>query len=83
MDDNTFKVKIYGPYSETWKIVKLLQFAGVGGFKREQVEDYWNAVDKFEHDYSGNKFAELLLKNVLLRADDVIIRMNEGGTNEM
>ena len=77
MDDNTFKVKIYGPYSETWKIVKLLQFAGVGGFRMEQVDDYWQAVDRFEHEFAGNKFAELLLNSVLLHADNIIIRLNE------
>ena len=33
MSDNEFKDKIYTPYIETWKIVKLLRFAGVGGFR--------------------------------------------------
>lgn len=82
MDDNTFKVKIYGPYSEAWKIVKLLRFAGVGGFRMEQVDDYWQAVDRFEKQFAGNKFAELLLNSVLLHVDDIIIRLNEEEGNK-
>lgn len=80
MDENTFRDKIYGPYSETWKIIKILQFAGCGGFSLDQVEDYWKAVEKFTHDYEGNEFAEFLHRNILLHADNVIVKMNEGAT---
>lgn len=82
MSDNELKDKIYTPYTEAWKIIKLLQFAGVGGFRMEQVDDYWQAVDRFEKQFAGNKFAELLLKSVLLHVDNIIIRLNEEEGNK-
>lgn len=82
MNSNEFKEKIYGPYSDTWKIVKLLQYAGDGGFKEEQVDEYWKAVERFGNDYQGNEFAEFMKKSVLLHADTIIVRMNERGNHE-
>lgn len=82
MTEGVFKEKIYGPYAETWKILKLLQYAGEGGFSMNQVEDYWKAVEKFANDYQGNEFADFMRRNVLLHADNVIVKMNERGTNE-
>lgn len=79
MKDETFREKVYGPYLETWKILKLLQFAGEGGFSAEQVKDYWEAVEYFTTKYDGNEFAQFMKDNVLLHADNVIVKLNEGG----
>lgn len=82
MKTEVFKQKIYGPYADCWKVLKLLQFAGEGGFTQEQVNEYWEAVEKFQNDNQGNEFAEFMRKNVLLHADNIIVRMNERGANE-
>jgi len=78
MNNGEFKEKIYGPYGEVWKILKLLQFAGEGGFKLEQAEDYWKAVEQFTKEYDGNAFADFMYRNVLLHADNIIVKLNEG-----
>ena len=74
MDDATFKANIYEPYLESWKIIKILQEAYK---KPELFQQYMEEVDKFANSYAGNDFAELLRSKLLLRADDVITRMNE------
>lgn len=79
MDDKTFIDKIHTPYNKAWKIVKLLQFAGCGGFSMEQVTEYWKAVEEYEKEFAGNEFAMFLLNSVLIHADTIIIRMNEKG----
>lgn len=82
METEKFKEVVYGPYGDTWKILKLLQHVGEGDFKYEDAEEYWKAVAEFEEKYKNNKFADFMVRNVLSHADNIIIRMNEGGNNE-
>lgn len=74
MTENTFKEKIYGPYLDAWKIIKILQEAYK---KPELFNEYMDKVQEFADQYTGNEFAELLRSKLLLSADDVITRMNE------
>ena len=74
MDEKTFKEKIYGPYSEAWKIIKILQHASDDN--PEVFDEYMNRLQEFEDAYKDNEFAELIRKALLLRADDIIYRMN-------
>jgi len=78
MSTEDFKEKIYGPYGECWKILKILQHVGEGGFKCEDADKYWKAVEEYEEKYKGNNFADFMYRNVLLHADNIIVRMNEG-----
>ena len=40
-------------------------------------------VEKFGNAYQGNEFAEFLRRTVLLRADDVIAKLNREEANEL
>lgn len=73
MDNNKWRQKVYGPYSDFWKVIKILQFASDNN--PELFTQYMDEVQKFDDAYQGNEFAELLHK-VLLRADDLIAKMN-------
>lgn len=75
MDAKTFKEKIYEPYLETWKIIKILQEAYN---KPELFNEYIEQVQKYADKYAGNEFAELLRSKLLLNADDVISKMERG-----
>ncbi len=75
MDAKTFKEKIYEPYSESWKIIKILQEAYN---KPELFTKYIDEVQQYADKYAGNEFAELLRKQLLLNADDVISKMERG-----
>lgn len=72
MTDETFKEKIYGPYLEAWKIIKILQEAYQ---KPELFLQYSKAVDKFAERYAGNDFAQTIRNRLLLCTDDVIAKM--------
>lgn len=72
MDAKTFKEKIYEPYLETWKIIKILQEAYN---KPELFNEYIDEVQEYADKYAGNEFAELLRAQLLLNADDVISKM--------
>ena len=78
MDDNTFKEKIYSPYLETWKILKLIQYADQTSDSDEQWRRYMKEIDRLSKTYPDNKFVDKLI-TLLLDAGDVIARMN-GGT---
>lgn len=77
MTDKTFKEKIYGPYLDAWKIIKILQHASDNN--PELFNKYMDEVQKFDDQYHGQEFADFLRTTLLHRADDIIGRMN----NEM
>lgn len=81
MTDAKFKEVIYGPYLDAWKVIKILQHASDDN--PELFLEYMNEVGKFENVYQGNEFAEFLRRAVLLRADDVIAKLNKEDANEL
>ena len=75
MEEQKFKEKIYGPYGEAWKIIKLLSVAEDENPELDKVLfHYMDEVGKFKEKYADNQFA-LALYDFLLRADDHIMRM--------
>lgn len=82
MNDTKWRQKVYGPYSDAWKIIKLLQYASDDS--PELFEKYMEKVREFADAYKGDEFADLIRRALLLRADDVIAKLNrEEATNEM
>lgn len=79
MTTEKWKADIYDPYVDAWKIIKILQDAYN---KPELFDQYIDEVQRFADAYAGNDFAELLRLKLLLRADDVITRMNEAEGKE-
>jgi len=76
MEAQKFTEKIYGPYGEAWKVIKILWEAEDNNPKLQEVlDDYCKAVTKFEEKYRDNDFAKLLYR-VMLDSDTVIMRMN-------
>ena len=75
MEASKFTEKIYGPYGEAWKIIKLLALADDDNPKLQEVlSNYMSEIDKFTEKYEGNEFAGLLRK-MMLSADDTVMRM--------
>jgi len=76
MEAKKFTEKIYGPYGDAWKVIKILALAEDNSPALDGVlRNYMNEVGNFKEKYEGNQFAELLY-SMLLNADDTIMRMN-------
>ena len=82
MNTEEFKEKIYGPYSEAWKILKMIQFAGQSKKDDELWQKYMKEIDRFSKENEGNSFAKETLVKMLLDAGDDIAEMN-GGADEV
>lgn len=68
MEDKVFKEKVYGPYSEAWKVIKLLQHCTEHGGDW----DKWYAeFDRFCKAHPGNQFAYDLGKFLMDAAEDI------------
>lgn len=82
MNNKDFTEKIYGPYNEAWKLIKLLQHCA----KYEETKEYWDLwykeLERYSKKYPGNKFAEDLKMFVGHTAANDIRGMNEGKTDE-
>jgi len=76
MEAQIFKEKIYGPYGEAWKIIKILQEAEDDNPNlREVLLHYCAEAFKFKEKYKDNEFASLLM-DVVFGSDTVIMRMD-------
>lgn len=75
MTNEKWKSEVYEPYVDSWKIIKILQEAYN---KPELFSIYIDEVQQYADKYAGNEFAELLRKQLLLNADDVISKMERG-----
>ena len=73
MNNIDFNQKIYQPYNDAWKAIKILQRTHEDP---EAFNEYMNKVQEFEDTYKGNPFAELIRTRILLRSDDLIAIMN-------
>lgn len=82
MNTEEFKEKIYGPYSEAWKILKMIQFAGQTAKDDELWQKYMNEIDRFSKENDKNAFAKETLVRMLLDAGGDIAKMN-GGADEV
>lgn len=76
MTDEKFKEKIYGPYLDAWKIIKILQEAYQ---KPELYLQYMEELKAYSKKYEGNMFAEHLLNSFALHADTIITQMEREG----
>lgn len=74
MNDKTWRRKIFGPYNDTWKIIRILQH--VSDDNPQLFLEYMDQVQKFEDAYKGNEFAEFLRQAVLLHVDNIIAGLN-------
>ena len=75
MNDTVWKQQIYEPYLETWKILKLIQYADQTADYDNQWQMYMKEIDRLDKQYPDNKFAQNLIR-LLLDAGDSIARMN-------
>ena len=75
MNDTTFKSRYYEPFLETWKILKLIQYADQTSDSDAQWQRYMKEIDRLSKTYPDNKFVEQLI-TLLLNAGDVIAKEN-------
>ena len=80
MNDNKWKTEIYNPFLETWKILKLIQYADQTSDSDAQWQRYMKEIDRLKKTYPDNKFVEKLI-TLLLDAGDVIAKENKEATN--
>ena len=76
MTDERFKANYYDPFLETWKILKLIQYADQTTDSDAQWQRYMKEIDRLAKTYPENKFVEKLI-TLLLDAGDVIARDNK------
>ena len=75
MNDETLKTKYYEPYLETWKIIRLVQYADQTSDSDEQWNRYMKEIDRLKKTYPGNPFVESLI-TLRLNAGDMIAKEN-------
>lgn len=79
MDNNKFREKIYGPYNEAWKILKLVQHYTMH-------EGDWDAYEKelrrFFNTFPETKFTHDLFQFVMQAAEDIRDMNEEERQNE-
>ena len=75
MNDDTLKTKYYEPYLETWKIIRLVQYADQTSDSDEQWNRYIKEIDRLKKTYPENPFVESLI-TLLLDAGDMIAKEN-------
>lgn len=75
MDDETLKAKYYEPFLETWKIIRLVQYADQTSDSDAQWNRYMHEIDRLQKSYPGNRFVDKLVK-LLLDAGDCIAKEN-------
>ncbi len=76
MNDEKWRTTIYAPYVETWKILKLIQYADNTTNSDEQWQRYMSEIERLDKQYPGNKFVEKL-QRLLYDAGDVIAKVNK------
>lgn len=59
MTNKEFMEKIYAPYNEAWKIVKLIQYAQHRGTD-EMWDKFFDELKRLEHAYPGNRYVRSL-----------------------
>lgn len=79
MNDTEFKEKVYGPYNEAWKILRIIQDAGQHERDDETWQKYMNEIDRFCKSNEGNHFAQETLTRMLIDAGEDIAKMNGRG----
>ena len=79
MTDEQFKTKYYNPFLETWKILKLIQYADQTSDSDAQWQRYVKEIDRLRSTYPNNRFVDELI-TLLYNAGDVIAKENR---NEM
>ena len=85
MDDKVFKEKVYGPYSDVWKILKLIQYAGQSEADQEKWDMYMREIDRYTEKYKDNELAQGLISFLVGHDDfkgagDIIAKLNGGKT---
>lgn len=75
MNNEKWKQTIYEPFLETWKIIKLIQYADQTPAQEEQWKRYVKEIDRLDKTYPNNPFAQNLIR-LLLDAGDSIAKMN-------
>lgn len=75
MNDGEFKTKIYEPYLDSWKIIRLVQYADQTAESDAQWNRYMKEIDRLKKTYPENPFVESLI-TLLLDAGDMIAKEN-------
>lgn len=81
MDDGEFRKKVYAPYSDAWKILRIIQHAGQSKKDDELWDKYLRAIDDFCKKHDNSSFREVLVR-MLMDAGDSLAKMN-GGKDEI
>lgn len=76
MTDTKFKKQYYEPFLETWKILKLVQYADQTSDYDEQWQRYMKEIDRLNETYPEDPFVDKLIR-FLLDAGDVIAKENQ------
>ena len=75
MDDSTLKTKYYEPFLETWKIIRLVQYADQTADSDAQWQRYMREIDRLSKEYPDNPFVGSLI-TLLSDAGDYIAKEN-------
>ena len=80
MDKSVFRQKIYGPYHDIWKIIKIIEYAGKGAEFDKTWEIYMDTLERYIKAYPRSQvkgtYEDYLVK-ALLEAAEIIAKENQ------
>ena len=76
MTDEKFKKQFYEPFLETWKILRLVQYADQTSDSDAQWQRYVSEIDRLSATYPNDPFVDKLIR-FLYDAGDVIAKENQ------
>ena len=71
MTDQELREKLYKPYCEAWKILRLIQYAQHRGTD-EMWDMFFKEVDRLVHAYPDNRYIKQLVHLILEAADYIV-----------
>lgn len=74
MTDQELREKLYKPYCEAWKILRLIQYAQHKGTD-EMWDVFFKEVERLAHTYPDNRYIKQLI-HMMLEAADYIVDEN-------
>ena len=84
MDKNTFREKIYGPYHDIWKIIKIIEYASKDAKDDKTWEHYMNMIEQYAKAYPrcqiDGTYEDYHVK-ALLEAAEIIAKENSKEEN--
>lgn len=81
MTDQELREKLYKPYCEAWKILRLIQYAQHRGTD-EMWDKFFDELKRLEHAYPGNRYVRSLCITMAEAGEYIVAENSKTETKE-